>query len=172
MSLEVKMVISEIINWKETDIIYKHAKMWQTDHSKRRGVYERCSLEAGVCWKHLHHEPHRKLAADYYFPYLPFPPGKLTSADLPVYTLLHPQSCYTLRIHKTNKLLGWYGPSHGPPSLARHGGGTSDSVSTHWFRQSYEILYSTKLNIEGDQVEEQQLSIPSPGGGTWKLVQA
>lgn len=33
---------------------------------------------------------------------------------------------------KTNSPLGSYGPSYGPPSLARHGGGTSDSALTRW----------------------------------------
>lgn len=116
---------------------------------------------------HIHYEPHRKLAVDYYFPFLPFP----RQTDLPrppnIQAPVSSDQLHTLRIHKTNLPLGRYGPSYGPPSLARHGGGTSDSAFTHWLKQGYEIWYSAKLLHRTSKVIKlQQLSFPSPGGAS------
>lgn len=73
-------------------------------------------------------------------------PNKVTSPDLPIYKLLYPQTSYTLRILKANLPLGWYGPSYGPLSLARHGSGTYDSAFTHWIRQQRAMKFNTALN--------------------------
>lgn len=105
------------------------------------GGYERWSINTSVCsWHglldHLHHEaPARGANGTLLFSMHPF----LRQTDL-----LRPPNIQALVpvYHKTNQLLGWYEPSYGPPSLARHGGSSPDSAYAHWIKQSYEILYS------------------------------
>lgn len=152
----------------------KSAKKWQTKPSKPSGGYKRCSLDAGVCWKHLHHEPHRKLAADYYFPYLPFP-----QANWPPQTSQYIHSCILRTATPwgfTKQTNRWAGM--GPPMVHHLLLGMkvvllilSSHTESDRAMKIYIVLDLT-LHTEGDQVGEQQLSIPSPGGGTWKLVQA
>lgn len=112
---------------------------------------------------------------DIVFSVPPCPAGKLTSPDLPIYKLLHPQTSYALRTDKTNSPLRRDGPSHGPPSLARHGGGTSGSVFTRRIRQSYEILYRAKLlHCTSKVIKLQRLSfsISRRCLATWKPERA
>lgn len=126
------------------------------------------SMELLTLW----HQPPRTIftmsPADYYFPFLPLRSGKLTPPDLPIYELLYPPTNCNPRIDKTSSPLGWYGPSYGPPSPSRHGGGTSDSVFAHWIKRSYENLYSAKpLHCTSKVIKlARKLSSPSPGGAS------
>lgn len=159
---------------QQTDIVCDRAKKWHRNHTEPGEGYERCSLDPGVRWNQLHHEPHRKPAADYYFPYLPSP-----QANWPPQTSQYTRSCI-LRpatpwgvTKQTNR---W--AAMGPPmvhhlllgmevvllSLLSH---TESDRAMEFY-----IALNLTLHTEGDQVGEQQLSIPSPGGGTGKLERA